>query len=151
MFLEYIDLPPVPAYLIKTYEEITSINPKFKIMEQYPHYETRIVEYNLRNFLNRTFIDNGLLTDLVAQYHFVHDQISTHKDIGRTVAYNFLLYPGGDSVITNFYNDDKELLESYRIEPFRWHRLSVGTFHNVENIDNKLRVAITVNEKPHSN
>lgn len=151
MFLEYLDLPQVPDRLIRTYEEITAINPRFSLMQQYPFYESRILEAELRKFVNEIFINAGLLTNVFSQYHFLHPSVPMHKDVGRTVAYNFLLYPGGNNVITSFYDNDKNLLESHCIEPFRWHRLTVDTFHHVSGIDSGLRVAITVNEKHYNN
>jgi hypothetical protein len=68
-----------------------------------------------------------------------------HKDKnGVRFRLTYLIEPGGDNVLTKFYNDDQEEIDSIQIEPFRWHLFDATVFHNVVNIQpGKLRFAIT--------
>lgn len=80
-------------------------------------------------------------------YQIVKHGISTHKDTGRKIIYNYLLDTGGDNVYTNFYDENKTTeVFSVKIPSQTWHRLDVSYYHNVINIQ-KPRIAISIYEK----
>lgn len=80
-------------------------------------------------------------------YQIIKKGISTHKDIGRKIIYNYILDQGGDDVYTNFYKEDKETQSfSVKIPLHTWHTLDTTYYHNVVGIE-RPRVAISVYEK----
>lgn len=72
--------------------------------------------------------------------------ISTHKDVGRKIIYNYLLDTGGDNVYTHFYDEDKTT-ELYKVNlpVHTWHQMDVTHYHNVTGIEHD-RIAISVYE-----
>lgn len=72
--------------------------------------------------------------------------ISTHKDVGRKIIYNYLLDTGGDNVCTHFYDEDKTTeLYKVNIPVHTWHHMDVSHYHNVTGIERN-RIAISVYE-----
>lgn len=69
--------------------------------------------------------------------------LPVHKDTNRKFAYNYIIDPGGDNVITRFFDDNMKIVEEYVIEPNRWHKMDVTGFHGVFNMT-RTRTAITV-------
>jgi hypothetical protein len=56
----------------------------------------------------------------------------------------YIIEPGGDNVLTNFYDDDFNLTHSYKIMPRTWHLLKVDVYHNVVNIEpGKTRLSLS--------
>lgn len=80
-------------------------------------------------------------------YQIVKKGISTHKDVGRKIIYNYLIDAGGDDVYTNFYADDKTTdLFSVKIPTHTWHKMDVSFYHNVIGIE-RPRIAISIYER----
>jgi len=60
-----------------------------------------------------------------------------HKDF-RKHALNYVIDPGGDDVITEFYDDDENLIASYKQDPGEWYFLNSGHYkHCVKGITGK--------------
>lgn len=77
-------------------------------------------------------------------YQIIKKGISTHKDVGRKLIYNYILDQGGDNVQTNFYEEDKTTESfSIKIPLHTWHKMDVSFYHNVVGIENP-RIAISV-------
>jgi hypothetical protein len=100
--------------------------------------------------------------------HVIKNGVPVHVDIGRRVAYNYIIEIGGTNVLTAYFNIDDfiqdrpnihlkllpkldcppaEPIYTVCIEPNRWHKLNVSLPHTVLNIESE-RMAITVT--PHS-
>jgi len=77
-------------------------------------------------------------------------RLPIHKDSNRFAAYNYVIDPGGDDVYTCFYDEDQNLIEKVKIEPFKWHKLNVKTFHNVEGMT-RPRIGLTVYKAEETN
>ena len=61
----------------------------------------------------------------------------------RDVAYNYIIDPGGDDVYTCFYDEDLNIIEKHKIEPYQWHKLDVTVLHNVVGMT-RPRIALTI-------
>lgn len=91
------------------------------------------------NLLNVTFYAKN------PEKPHLNGQQGPHRDAGRTWALNYYFSLGGDSVITKWYDDDKNMLESVYIEPFRWCLLRVDRLHSVQGIRiGKLRTFLSL-------
>lgn len=72
-----------------------------------------------------------------AHYQIIGHGIPIHRDKGyqngvpRTLAVNYLLDPGGDTVSTAIYDDNNRILESEIIQSHRWHSIRVDMLHCV--------------------
>lgn len=146
--IEYIDLPQIPKELFS--DEYTNLVDMLKTKQTFAtlerdYFKTRIVSWNLRSWILNEFRIRDIKVRGLVVYQYVYDNIPKHKDVGRTVAYNYILHPGGDQVHTNVYDDNKELLTSVKIEPFKWHKLDVSKYHDVSNIvPGNIRIGISI-------
>jgi hypothetical protein len=73
-----------------------------------------------------------------------------HIDYGRKYAFNYFLDLGGDDVWTHWYDDDKNKIESHRVEACRWHIIAVNPeLHSADGIEpGRKRVSISLNWDP---
>ena len=126
-YLVYLDLPTIPEELLESIEEIINKPPKehTNVPAHFTYFETRPVNPRLTEWMNDIF-----KTSIGAQYQIVKPNITIHKDIGRNVAFNYLLKTGGDAH-TCFFDDDKHLLHMEKIPVNRWHRIRTDVYHNV--------------------
>jgi hypothetical protein len=139
-YIEYIDLPSVPAHLLESVQDIIN-KPIRTDSSSYAFFKTRYIEGELKSWLQSIFdwkID--------PQYQLVYNGISIHRDGGNRVsAYNYLLDTGGDNVITSVFDNNHNILQSEKLELKRWHYINTGMLHSVHGIHpNHARVAITI-------
>lgn len=139
MNLQYLNLPKLPENMIKeVYKSLEGVNIYPYPLDEYQSFAATqpLQEYtkSLFDFSHNTLVQ------------IIKDNLGLHKDFCRKQAYNYILEPGGDNVLTCWYNEEKNLIESHCIDAHRWHKLNVDVFHNVENIT-KSRIAITINDK----
>ena len=63
---------------------------------------------------------------------------------GTEIKFNYLIDTGGDQSITNYYDDQGKLLDSYVLKSHIWYILDVSTNHSVSNIEqNRSRISLT--------
>ena len=144
-YIEYLDLPTIPEYLIESIPDIINKPPKnsSNVSSDYAYFKTRYVSDNLKSWLQSIFD-----FEIYPQYQLVYDGLPIHIDRGnRVVAYNYLLDSGGDNVRTAVYDDKYKLLQIEKIEVNRWHRINTGMLHGVHGIKpDKVRVAISIGQ-----
>lgn len=68
--------------------------------------------------------------------------LPAHKDFGTSLKFIYIIETGGGDVRTNFYNDNKHLINSYVIAPNTWHTLKADTLHDVKNVE-QVRISIS--------
>jgi hypothetical protein len=73
-----------------------------------------------------------------------------HHDYGRKYAFNYFLDLGGDDVWTHWHDSDHNVVESHRVEAFRWHIIAVNPeLHSVTGIEpGRKRICISLNWDP---
>lgn len=133
--IDFHNFPAVPDSLIPSVESFSNSTFSGTTTD----YQWYTGEYN---DLTQWLADNLPFEHTVA-FHTLVDGVPVHKDIARTKCYNYIIHAGGDAVSTDFYNDDRELIESYVIPERTWHSMPVDVFHGVSNIETK-RYAITL-------
>jgi len=143
---EELDWPQVPAEFCITNEEFMIKN--FIHSHPVDHYlYYRQYKYNSNTLVK--ILQPLFNFDIRGRifYQIIKKGISTHKDIGRKIIYNYILDTGGEEVFTRFYEEDKvtESL-SVKIPLHKWHKLDTTHYHNVTGIE-RPRVAISVYEK----
>lgn len=139
IYFEYIDfLPSIPVDLeshvfssIEGMDLFHKKNDVYKIFDAAPQ---------LKEFL-KDFFDLSIYNIRVQS---ITSDPLIHVDHNRTEAINYIISPGGDNVITSFYNDQLTVIEEIQIHSKKWHRLKVDTKHSVRNIISPPRVAITI-------
>lgn len=144
MYLEYLDLPKIPDYLlVDIYQTIRNTsaadrhsNKEGTDAEKSAAWNSIKASDKLKQFVATLFEDE----------HDVHifvlsADLPMHKDNTRDAAYNYVLETG--NALTNFHNDDGNVIESHSITTFQWHKLDVSTYHSVS-IPNGPRVVVSV-------
>ena len=66
-----------------------------------------------------------------------------HKDVSRLFAINYLLDNGGEDAYLGLYNENKDLIDTYKQLPGEWLLLDTQKYHSVCNIKTK-RVALSI-------
>ena len=163
-YFEYLDyLPPVSLELQTEAKHSilnrasTFVDPKFAT------YQVYVLQGKIKEFTKSIFdFEHGVSVQVIK------NGAPVHVDIGRRVAYNYIIETGGSDVLTSYFNIDDfiqdrnnrhlrlfpkldcppaEPLYSVCIEPNRWHKLNVSLPHTVLNIESE-RIAITVTPLP---
>ena len=144
MNLEYLDLPKLPEELIvDVYQTIRNTPAK----ERHSNKDGTDAEKNAAWNSIKASEDLKRFTKTLFDFnHDVHifvlsDDLPMHKDNTRDTAYNYVLETGG--AVTNFHDNDGNIIESYPINTFQWHKLDVSNYHSVS-IPNGPRVVISV-------
>lgn len=138
MNLQYLNLSKLPDDMIsEVYKSLDGDD-----IYPYPidNYKSFAATQLLQEYTKRLFnFNHNTLVQLIKGH------LDIHKDLYRTRAYNYIIEPGGDNVLTCFYDNQKNLIESHCIKTHSWHKLTVDIFHNVENLTAP-RIAITIND-----
>lgn len=131
----------------------TFVDPKHSTYQFYRVHDTAVLEFTktLFNF------------DHIVAIQVIKKGVPVHIDIGRKVAFNYIIETGGDNVLTGYYNiDDFDKIPDKHIklvpkinmppaqpvytvclDPMRWHKLDVSVPHGIINVE-KDRIAVTV-------
>ena len=87
----------------------------------------------------------NICSNMYFAFQIIFNDLPLHKDLGTVCKLNYILDPGGDNVLTEWYEDDqKTLLQSCVIDPGRWHIFKADSYHTVKNLQpGRTRFAIT--------
>jgi hypothetical protein len=130
-----VDLPQIPRHLITPLDrlldsglvEVPLIKPGGEIQDN-SVYKVLLAPDPLVQWL-KTIFD----FEFTAEYLWLSSWSKKHTDLGRTMAYNYLLDAGGENITTNFYapNNEEEIVKSIVIPLRKWHVLNVSMPHVV--------------------
>jgi hypothetical protein len=139
-YLVYLDLPKVPENLIEPLDVIINKPPKpgSNVPSDFAPFQTRLVSNELFEWVQDMF-----KLKCYTQYQIVRRGIPVHKDIGRSVAFNYILQTGGPKVLTTIHDESKRLIAYEQLEPMSWHRLKTDVYHSVTGLTAE-RIAISV-------
>lgn len=144
-----VDIPAVPKELIKSLDQI-------RTLPQVTLYESDGNTYEVDWY--RVYTCDSALTEWVKAHfpeevdvveYIVSDRaIVMHTDLGRSLAYNYILDTGGENIFTEFYNDSRDqLIERVEYAVGQWYLLNVSVPHQVNGEQSRPRVLISVTPK----
>jgi hypothetical protein len=140
-YVKYLDnIPQIPDILIQ--ELLNTYRRTNRCFFPYDYDNYRMYHINrgiLKNYLKSIFSKETKFFHI----HVMNRDVDIHKDLGRDSCYNYIINSGGPNVLTNHYDDNKNLIHSIKIEENRWHLLNSETYHNVTNLKST-RLAISV-------
>jgi hypothetical protein len=142
-FYKILDWPKVPSQYCITNESIleSTYHPAHPVKD-YMFYRQYNCNDNTLVELLQPFFEFDITKRIF--YQIIKKGISTHKDIGRKIIYNYLLDTGGTDVYTKFYDEDKTTeMFSVNIPVHTWHQMDVSYYHNVVGVETP-RVAISI-------
>ena len=130
-----LDLPAVPDHLLIPVNQLATSGltevPLKKLdgtIQDSSVYKIFQAPDSLVNWL-KTIFD----FEFEAEYIWMTGWSYKHRDLGRTVAYNYLLDAGGENIITEFYDNqfDNVATMSIVMPLHKWYRLNVSLPHMV--------------------
>ena len=142
---EYLELPALPPELIPEIYKSIEINPDL-FPKKCDYYTIHNGTSPLYDFVRPYFNNIGLVQ---VQKFLGGYSVPIHTDQRRNSTCNYIVSTGGTDVLTNWYrpniDNELDLIESHKIEPFRWHRINVTTLHNITGtIAGQSRIALCV-------
>ena len=140
MYYEYKEFPSIPENLLESPDAVINkstegMHSAFKFN---PFYQTRNAVPELTEWASQI-----IKQPFSIKYQIINEGIPIHKDFGRFTALNYILDTGGDNVLTNFYDNNKVLVDSVCFPPKKWHIIRTDMYHNVTN-HTHTRVAVTI-------
>jgi len=147
-YFEYVDFKSIPDELIESFNQIINKPTQSALKKDYPlKYYPWLVIKPVKDDLKQ-FLESLFPFEVFISYQLVYNGLTIHKDTHRLYHYLYLIELGGDEVYTNFYNDQKILIESTIFPLKQWVKLDAQTFHNVTGIpNNNVRAAVVVTPK----
>jgi hypothetical protein len=97
---------------------------------------TEEVEQYVRSFLPKNYFNKNIHSWLIAATFRKGTSGFIHKD-ARHYAINYLITSGGDNVVTEFYDDNDVMIDSYIQQPGEWYFLNTLNKHCVRGITGK--------------
>ncbi len=154
MYLAYEQLPQIPEiFMSAIYEKIAQGKDEFDKKYNAINYEFYSLQ-DQSDFINwvRAEIISKIIQNpnKVNQYkigvHLIKHKIAIHKDHNRDATINYILDPGGDAVVTRFYDEDQKTeIKEVQIPVKTWHALQTNIFHGIHGISpDRKRIAITI-------
>lgn len=137
--IRYINLPTIPNSIVDS------------LPKDWQQYNQRVSYANSNYVWTDSFnqeinawCQQNISADMYFGFQIMSGNVPIHRDINTLTKLIYLIYPGGSSVATNFYNDQRERTHGYIIESGRWHILQADRFHSVDGVEpGQVRFSIT--------
>jgi len=84
----------------------------------------------------------NISTDMYWGIQIITGNMPKHKDIDTRVKFNYIIQTGGSDVLTGFYSDDGQLIETVNFVPYTWYLMDVATAHSVVGVEST-RISLT--------
>ena len=127
--IQYLNFPPIPQDIID------NLTLEF---EQYQKQTNNPANWWWSDSFNQEineWCQKNICADMYFAFQHAIGGLPIHKDTSK-IKLNYVLSTGGSDVITSFYDEDKTtVLNSYCIEPQRWHLIKVDVYHGVTNAE----------------
>lgn len=134
-------LPKVPDNIIQEiYNSITNNNEAFTGFDT--NYSKDVYGWYRGNQLLQDWCQQNISPDIFWGVQVITGDLPIHKDLGSESKFNYIVEPGGGNVITYFYDDNDQEIESINLEAHEWYILNVSVKHNVKNVKST-RISIT--------
>ena len=163
-YFEYLNTLPTVSLDLLNDARYAALNNKSTFVDpKFSTYQFYLLQGKIKEFTQSIFNFEHSVSVQV-----IKNGAPVHVDIGRIVAYNYIIETGGSNVLTAYFNIDDfiqdrnnrhlrlfpkldcpraEPVYTVCIEPNRWHKLNVSLPHTVLNIESE-RMAITVTPHP---
>ena len=141
-----IDLPKIPMDLILTYDEILKLPVHPTVDRNGKIYEVDFYKVFVANDSLWEWVQETFTTEIEnVEYLVAYKPLSIHRDMERTVAFNYVIDLGGSDIHTEFYNEDRtKLIYSIKYNQYEWHLLNVDLPHCVVGELTSPRIIISV-------
>ena len=142
---EIYSLDPIPEHLIDDLETIRSRRNMFAYPEHEHIYASYLVSDELHEFVQQQFS-----YPVLVRYQVIGKKLPVHLDIGVEEKYNYIIYQGGDLVMTRWWDSEHNptnIIYETHIPQLVWHKMKVDVPHDITEVDSP-RISIQVKAKP---
>lgn len=145
MHIKKLLLPRLPDNIInEVYNSIKIGTNRVEIPESINKDEFNMYAWIPANDVIQNWCRSNISPDLYWGIQVIDKDLPMHKDNVTELKFNYIIDQGSADAKTNYYDDDKILLNSYVLEKHWWYILNVRVFHEVIGIKSgEKRVSIT--------
>lgn len=138
--IQYIKLPQVPTDIVRQLPKTPDAFTNVVKQQNGDYYWSDSFNQEVNDWCREHVCDN-----MWWAFQMMTADLKVHKDVGTKTKFIYLINPGGNSVYTDFYAEDRTtVIASYVIEPLRWHILQADVYHSVRGIEpGQVRFSIT--------
>jgi hypothetical protein len=92
--------------------------------------------------LTQQWCRDNICSDMYWGIQIITGDLPAHKDIGTEVKFNYIIHSGGETVLTNFYDNSGNLIETINFVSNAWYIMNVSIEHSVVGVEST-RVSLT--------
>jgi len=141
--IKKINLPKLPNDIVIEILN-NNINGRNEAFDNHPDEALNFYKWVSANEKVQTWCKENISQDIHWGIQIIEKDLPIHNDLGTLAKFNYVIANGGNDVVTNFYDDEKTLIDSHNLELNQWYILNVEIYHNVQNIQkNSKRISIT--------
>jgi hypothetical protein len=143
-YIQYINLPAIPQDLISEILRDTNQHLSHNNIVRHGQDAPVYIWSDLGNEAINNWCQKNISAEMYFAFAMMPTDVYIHKDKSLQIKLNYLIDPGGNQVLTNFYDDDHNLLASYCVEPGRWWIINANVFHSVTGLESgRTRFSVT--------
>ena len=123
MTVRQVNMPSVPQHVVTEIYNCVDQGTSAVVYDNY--------SWMPANEQIQTWCKHNISPDMYWGLQLISGDLKMHKDIGTCIKFNYIIDTAGPHVVTNFYNDSFELIESVTLHPHIWYIMDVTLYHSV--------------------
>jgi hypothetical protein len=132
-----LQLPKIPDNIVQ--EIYISAQTKKSLVEKIDAYK-----WVAASDVVQQWCKENICADMYWGVQIISNDLPVHKDIDTEIKLNYIIDSAGDKVITKFYNDDMNLIQTVEFEENEWYILNVSKYHEVAGVgQGQFRISVT--------
>ena len=132
--IKKILLPPIPQHVIDAVFDSMATGENKAFEDENKKYKLDFYSWIPGNEIVQQWCNKNISPDIYWGIQVITKDMPIHKDLGTESKFNYIINSGGPNVITNYYNNDEELIESCCCDINTWYILNTKVKHDVKNI-----------------
>jgi hypothetical protein len=132
-----LQLPKIPESIVQ--EIYNSARTKKNLVEKIDSYKWVAASDAIQQWCKE-----NICTDMYWGVQIISNNLPVHKDIVTEIKLNYIIDSAGANVITKFYDDDMNLIQTVEFEENEWYILDVSKYHEVVGVNqDQSRISVT--------
>ena len=137
MTAKKILLPKIPDYVVQ--EIYKSVNDEKDLVQKNQAYKWVSASDTVQKWCKENICPN-----IHWGIQIISGNLAIHKDTDTQVKFNYIIDRAGNCVVTKFYDNNMNVIDTVEFEEREWYILNVSTYHDVTGIANDaFRISVT--------